>query len=68
MASSYAGLKQFDKALKYRHIAHDLRDSLLNKDNFKQVTELNAKYETDKKEKKFYYLKRLLKSKEKQSG
>lgn len=56
MATSYSGTKQFEKALKYRHFAHDLRDSLLNKDNFKQVTELNTKYETDKKEKEILLL------------
>ena len=56
MASSYAGSKQFDKALKYRHLAHELRDSLLNKDNFRQVAELNTKYETDKKEKEILLL------------
>lgn len=56
LASSYAGSKQFDKALKYRHLGHELRDSLLNKDNFKQVTELNTKYETDKKEKEILLL------------
>lgn len=51
LASTYTSAKEFDKALKYRHLSHDLRDSLLNKDNFKQVSELNTKYETDKKEK-----------------
>ncbi|HET6227576.1 MAG TPA: tetratricopeptide repeat protein [Bacteroidia bacterium] len=56
LAAAYAGSKQFDLALKYRHSAHDLRDSLLNKDNFKQVTELNTKYETDKKEKEILLL------------
>jgi|SRR4051812_11000612 len=56
MATSYAGAKEFDLALKYTHLAHGLRDSLLNKDNFKQVTELNTKYETDKKEKEILLL------------
>lgn len=50
-ASFYTSTKQFSNALKYTKFFHNLKDSLLNKDNFKQVTELNTKYETDKKEK-----------------
>lgn len=50
-ASIYTKMKQFDKAISYTKLLHTLRDSLLNKDNFKQVSELNTKYETDKKEK-----------------
>lgn len=57
---SYANLftktKQFKKAVAYTKLLHNLRDSLLNKENFKQVTELNTKYETDKKEKEILLL------------
>jgi serine phosphatase RsbU (regulator of sigma subunit) len=50
-ASVYQKLKQFDKAIELTKLFHNVKDTLLNKDNFKQVTELNTKYETDKKEK-----------------
>ncbi len=50
-SSIYQKLGQYDKAIIYTKMLHSLQDSLLNKDNFKQVTELNTKYETDKKEK-----------------
>jgi serine phosphatase RsbU (regulator of sigma subunit) len=50
-SSIYAKLGQFDKAIAYTKLLHNLQDFMLNKDNFKQVTELNTKYETDKKEK-----------------
>jgi serine phosphatase RsbU (regulator of sigma subunit) len=50
-SSIYAKQGQFEKAITYTKLFHSLQDSLLNKDNFKQVSELNTKYETDKKEK-----------------
>ncbi len=50
-ASVYRKLKQFDSALKYTELYNEVKDSLLNKENFKQVAELNTRYETDKKEK-----------------
>jgi serine phosphatase RsbU (regulator of sigma subunit) len=55
-ASIYTKMKQFDKAISNTKLLHNLRDSLLNKDNFKQVSELNTKYETDKKEKSILLL------------
>jgi serine phosphatase RsbU (regulator of sigma subunit) len=55
-ANAYEKSKQFKKAIAYTKMLHVLRDSLLNKENFKQVTELNTKYETDKKEKEILLL------------
>lgn len=55
-ASVYTKLKQFEKALQYTTMYNEVKDSLLNKDNFKQVAELNTRYETDKKEKEILLL------------
>lgn len=56
LITTYTSMKEFDKALKYTKLYHNTKDSVLNKDNFKQVTELNTKYETDKKEKEILLL------------
>jgi serine phosphatase RsbU (regulator of sigma subunit)/uncharacterized protein HemY len=55
-ADTYTKSRQFRKAVEYTKLLHTLRDSLLNTDNFKEVTELNTKYETDKKEKEILLL------------
>ena len=52
----YAKLKEFESALKYTELYNTVKDSLLNKENFKQVSELNTRYETDKKEKEILLL------------
>lgn len=55
-ASVYKNQKQFEKALTYTNLFNDMKDSILNKENFKQVSELNTRYETDKKEKEILLL------------
>lgn len=55
-ASVYTQLKQFEKALECTETYNAIKDTLLNKDNFKQVAELNTRYETDKKEKEILLL------------
>jgi tetratricopeptide (TPR) repeat protein len=55
-ASVYKKLKSFDKALEYTQLLYEVKDSILNKENFKQVTELNTRYETEKKEKEILLL------------
>jgi serine phosphatase RsbU (regulator of sigma subunit) len=55
-ASVYKRLKNFDKALEYTQLLYEVKDSILNKENFKQVTELNTRYETEKKEKEILLL------------
>jgi serine phosphatase RsbU (regulator of sigma subunit)/Tfp pilus assembly protein PilF len=55
-ASVYTKLKQFEKALQCTELYNAIKDTLLNKDNFKQVAELNTRYETDKKEKEILLL------------
>lgn len=52
----YKKQKQFEKALEYTLLFNSMKDSLLNKENFKQVSELNTRYETDKKEKEILLL------------
>jgi signal transduction histidine kinase len=47
----YTKQKQFEKALYYSNLYNDIKDSLLSTENFKQVSELNTKYETEKKAK-----------------
>jgi serine phosphatase RsbU (regulator of sigma subunit) len=56
LASVYRKLNEFEKALAYTERFHNEKDSLLNKENFKQVAELNTRYETDKKEKEILLL------------
>jgi serine phosphatase RsbU (regulator of sigma subunit) len=52
----YKKEKQFEKALQYTDLYNTIKDSLLNTENFKQVSELNTRYETDKKEKEILLL------------
>jgi serine phosphatase RsbU (regulator of sigma subunit) len=56
LASVSRKLEQYEEALNYTELFHNEKDSLLNKDNFKQVAELNTRYETDKKEKEILLL------------
>jgi serine phosphatase RsbU (regulator of sigma subunit)/Tfp pilus assembly protein PilF len=56
LASVYRKQKQFEKALEYTELYNTMKDSLLNKENFKQVAELNTRYETEKKEKEILLL------------
>lgn len=49
-ASVYRKLKQFDKALAYTELYHSIKDTLLNKENLKQIAELNTRYDTEQKE------------------
>jgi tetratricopeptide (TPR) repeat protein len=56
LASVYKKLNMYEKALTNTELFHNEKDSLLNKDNFKQVAELNTRYETDKKEKEILLL------------
>jgi serine phosphatase RsbU (regulator of sigma subunit)/tetratricopeptide (TPR) repeat protein len=56
LSSVYKASKQFENSLKYFNMYHEVKDSLLNKENFKQLAELNTRYETDKKEKEILLL------------
>jgi serine phosphatase RsbU (regulator of sigma subunit) len=50
VANAYKGLKQFEPALEYMQKYINLKEKMLNEQNLKQVNELQAKYESDKKE------------------
>ena len=56
LASVYEKQNEYEKALQYTQLYTAEKDSLLNKENFKQVSELNTRYETDKKEKEILLL------------
>jgi len=49
---------QADSALRYWEIYDQLKDSLINKESLKQVTEIQAKYEAEKKEAQIALLKK----------
>lgn len=55
-ASVYKKLKHFEKALTYTNLFNEVKDSILNSENFQQVAELNTRYETEKKEKEILLL------------
>ena len=55
-AELYTKQKQFDTALAYTKLYHSEKDSILNKDNFKQISELNTRYKTEQKEKEIQLL------------
>jgi len=52
----YRKTGQFEKALEYMTLFKELSDSLLNKENLKQINELNAHYETERKEREIELL------------
>lgn len=52
----YKELKNSEEALRYLDAYHNLNDSVMNKDNFRQLAELSTKYETEKKEKEILLL------------
>jgi serine phosphatase RsbU (regulator of sigma subunit)/Tfp pilus assembly protein PilF len=56
LADSYKAIPNFDSALTYRSLYYEIKDTLFNKENFKQLAELNTRYQTDKKEKEILLL------------
>jgi serine phosphatase RsbU (regulator of sigma subunit) len=52
----YKQLNNSEEALHYLDAYHNLNDSVLNRDNFRQLAELSTKYETEKKEKEILLL------------
>ncbi len=52
----YEGLKEYEKALKYSEKARLLNDSLLDAENKKVFSEIQTRYETEKKEKEILEL------------
>lgn len=56
LSSMNEKLGNFESALYYNKLYRSLKDKLLNEENMKQATELNTRYETDKKEKEILLL------------
>lgn len=56
LASVYEKLKDNEKALNYLNLFYAEKDSLLNRDNFKQIYEINTRYQTEKKQKEIELL------------
>ncbi len=52
----YSNLKDFEKAYEAISKANYFKDSLMNETNHKQITEIETKYQTDKKKKEIAFL------------
>jgi serine phosphatase RsbU (regulator of sigma subunit) len=50
LASVYEKLQDGENALKFLNLYYAEKDSLLNKENFKQISEINTRYQTEKKQ------------------
>jgi serine phosphatase RsbU (regulator of sigma subunit) len=50
LASVYEKLQDGENALNYLNLYYTEKDSLLNKENFKQIYEINTRYQTEKKQ------------------
>ncbi|MGZ3864641.1 MAG: tetratricopeptide repeat protein [Bacteroidia bacterium] len=51
MANIYSKQGKFEKAYECNRLFSDLKDTLINEENGRIITEMNTKYETEKKEK-----------------
>ncbi len=51
LALAYARQKNFDKAYSYTVLSSELNDTLVNADNNKQMAQMNALYQSEKKDK-----------------
>lgn len=56
LSNLYEQEKNYKEALAYHRLYGDLKDSILNEESLKQTTELNVRYETDKKAKEILLL------------
>jgi serine phosphatase RsbU (regulator of sigma subunit) len=56
LASVYERLNDPENSFKYLNLYYIEKDSLLNKENFKQIYEINTRYQTEKKEKEIELL------------
>lgn len=51
IAIAYSKMKNYEKALEFHELFMNVKDSIFNKENADQLTEMQTKYETEKKEK-----------------
>jgi serine phosphatase RsbU (regulator of sigma subunit)/beta-galactosidase beta subunit len=56
LSEDYEQQNKYKEALQYHKLYADLKDSILNEESLKQTTELNVRYETDKKAKEIELL------------
>jgi serine phosphatase RsbU (regulator of sigma subunit)/Tfp pilus assembly protein PilF len=56
LSDTYIGLGNYDNALKYYKLATAVKDSMFSKEKTTSLSELQTKYETDKKEKEIALL------------
>lgn len=56
LSEAYEQQNNYKDALLYHKLYSDLKDSILNEESLKQTTELNVRYETDKKAKEIELL------------
>jgi serine phosphatase RsbU (regulator of sigma subunit) len=68
LAGAWSAKKQFDKAFYYLMQYADLNDSLFNQEKMMQLTEMQEKYESEKKEKELLEKDLELSEKEKEAG
>lgn len=57
LANTFAASGDFENAYKNHRFFSDTKDSLLNEESSKQITEMQTKYDTEKKEKENHILK-----------
>ena len=50
LADAYAAKKDFKEAYNYHQLYSSVKDTMLNEESSKQITEMQTKYETEKKE------------------
>ena len=50
LSDAYEGLSDFKNAYDFHKLYSEMKDSLLNEESSKQITEMQTKYETEKKE------------------
>jgi tetratricopeptide (TPR) repeat protein len=65
LSETYSLTGDYKKALEYSNLYSAIKDSILNDEKFKTITEIQTKYETEKKEKENELLKKDLSIKEK---
>ena len=56
LASAYEKLNDHEHSLQYLNLYYTEKDSMLNKENFKQIYEINTRYQTEKKQKEIELL------------
>ncbi|MBU0763711.1 MAG: tetratricopeptide repeat protein, partial [Bacteroidetes bacterium] len=56
LSDTYAATERYDSAMHYYRMYAELKDSLFNEESLRQISEMQARYETEKKEKEIEIL------------